>query len=91
MLHTVVSPWWGVTKVVGGFSCDDSLRGDCGLSIGVGKLTSTSLEELQWFNFFLHMGLTDILATFEGLDMGLRGDVIGEDEMSYDDKDEGAG
>nr|GFA17281.1 hypothetical protein [Tanacetum cinerariifolium] len=47
------------------FSCDGSSRGDCGLGLGVGKLTSTSFEELQWFNFFLYMGLTDILATFE--------------------------
>nr|GEZ75770.1 ribonuclease H-like domain-containing protein [Tanacetum cinerariifolium] len=43
------------------------LRGDCGLGFDVGKLTSTSLEELQWFNFFLDMGITDILATFEVL------------------------
>ncbi|GJX85910.1 hypothetical protein Tco_0336684 [Tanacetum coccineum] len=42
-----------------------------GFGIGVGKLTSTSLEELQWFNFFLHVGLTDILATLEGLGKGL--------------------
>ncbi|GJV08941.1 hypothetical protein Tco_1346597 [Tanacetum coccineum] len=42
-----------------GFSCDGSLKGDCALDIGVGRLTSTSLKELQWFNFFLHMGLTD--------------------------------
>ncbi|GJR38891.1 retrovirus-related pol polyprotein from transposon TNT 1-94 [Tanacetum coccineum] len=49
----------------------ESLSGrDCGLGIGVGKLTSTSLEELQWFNFFLHMGLTDILATLKGLSKG---------------------
>ncbi|GJS96444.1 hypothetical protein Tco_0803412 [Tanacetum coccineum] len=45
----------------------DFIEGDCGLGIGVGKLTSTLLEELQWFNFFLRVGLTDILATFEGL------------------------
>ncbi|GJV80331.1 hypothetical protein Tco_1516201 [Tanacetum coccineum] len=64
------------------FSCDGSLRGDCGLGFGVGKLTSTSLEELQWFNFFLHMGLTDILATLQGLGEGLRGEDIGEDKMN---------
>nr|GEU88484.1 bifunctional epoxide hydrolase 2-like [Tanacetum cinerariifolium] len=51
----------------GVFACDGSLIGDYGLGISVGKLTSTSFEELQWFNFFLHVSLTDILTTLEGL------------------------
>ncbi|GJU82470.1 hypothetical protein Tco_1284835 [Tanacetum coccineum] len=64
------------------FACDGSLIGDCGLGIGVGNLTSTSLEELQWFNFFLYVGLTDILATLEGLGKGLLGEDIGEDKFN---------
>nr|GEY47961.1 MAK10-like protein [Tanacetum cinerariifolium] len=49
-------------------TCLRSLKEDCGLGIGVGKLTSTTLDVLQKFNFFFHTGLKDILATFEGLD-----------------------
>nr|GEX46822.1 hypothetical protein [Tanacetum cinerariifolium] len=37
-----------------------------GLVIMILRLTSTSLEELQWSNFFLDVGLTDILATLKG-------------------------
>ncbi|GJY61159.1 hypothetical protein Tco_0461816 [Tanacetum coccineum] len=33
-----------------------------------------------WFSFFLQMGFTLILATLDGLDVGLLGDVIGEDD-----------
>nr|GEV94575.1 ribonuclease H-like domain-containing protein [Tanacetum cinerariifolium] len=38
---------------------------------------------LRGFSFFLQMGFTLILATLDGLDVGLLGDVIGEDD--YDD------
>nr|GEW65890.1 hypothetical protein [Tanacetum cinerariifolium] len=41
------------------------------------------LDVLEGFSFFLQMGLTLILATLDGLDVGLLGDVIGEDD--YDD------
>nr|GEU53689.1 hypothetical protein [Tanacetum cinerariifolium] len=43
----------------------------------------SSLDVLQGFSFFLQMGLTLILATFDGLNVGLLGDVIGEND--YDD------
>ncbi|GJS48154.1 hypothetical protein Tco_0598275 [Tanacetum coccineum] len=48
-----------------------------------GELTLSSLDVLQGFSFFLQMGFTLILATLDGLDVGLLGDVIGEDD--YDD------
>ncbi|GJV64370.1 hypothetical protein Tco_1475198 [Tanacetum coccineum] len=36
------------------------------------------------FSFFLQMGFTLILATLDGLDVGLLGDVIGEDDCDDD-------
>ncbi|GJU54720.1 hypothetical protein Tco_1228434 [Tanacetum coccineum] len=48
-----------------------------------GELTLSSLDVLQGFSLFLHMGFTLILATLDGLDVGLLRDVIGEDD--YDD------
>nr|GEW97521.1 hypothetical protein [Tanacetum cinerariifolium] len=48
-----------------------------------GEFTLSSLNVLQGFSFFLQMGLTLILATLDGLDVGLLGEVIGEDD--YDD------
>nr|GEV62795.1 reverse transcriptase domain-containing protein [Tanacetum cinerariifolium] len=50
----------------------------------IGEFTLSSLDVLQGFSFFLQMGLTLILATFDGLDMGLLGDVIGEDDCDDD-------
>ncbi|GKF26336.1 hypothetical protein Tco_0082230, partial [Tanacetum coccineum] len=47
------------------------------------EFTLSSLDVLQGFSFFLQMGFTLILATLDGLDVGLLGDVIGEDD--YDD------
>ncbi|GKF88176.1 hypothetical protein Tco_0259053, partial [Tanacetum coccineum] len=44
------------------------------------KLTLSSLDVLQGFNFFLQIGFTLILANLDGLDVGLLGDVIGEDD-----------
>nr|GEV68043.1 putative reverse transcriptase domain-containing protein [Tanacetum cinerariifolium] len=49
-----------------------------------GEFTLSSLDVLQGFIFFLQMGLTLILATFDGLDVGLLGDVIGEDDCDDD-------
>ncbi|GJT93158.1 hypothetical protein Tco_1082003 [Tanacetum coccineum] len=49
-----------------------------------GKLTLSSLDVLQGFSFFLQIGFTLILATLNGLDMGLLGDVIGEDDCDDD-------
>nr|GEU33698.1 hypothetical protein [Tanacetum cinerariifolium] len=39
---------------------------------------------LRGFSFFLQMGLTLILATLDGLNVGLLGDVIGEDDYDND-------
>ncbi|GKE59046.1 hypothetical protein Tco_1498231 [Tanacetum coccineum] len=54
--------------------------------IGEVELTLISLKELQMFNFFLQMGFTLILATVEGLGVGLSGDVI----RDYHCDDDGA-
>nr|GEU60623.1 hypothetical protein [Tanacetum cinerariifolium] len=50
----------------------------------IGEFTLSSLDVLQGFSFFLQMGLTLILATLDGLDVGLLGDVIGEDDCDDD-------
>ncbi|GJW20681.1 hypothetical protein Tco_0031303 [Tanacetum coccineum] len=47
-----------------------------------GKLTSSTSDVLQEFNFFLQTGLTDILTTLEDLGKGLCGEDIREDKMS---------
>ncbi|GJU54812.1 putative reverse transcriptase domain-containing protein [Tanacetum coccineum] len=57
-----------------------SLLGDRG-----GELALSSLDVLQEFSFFLQMGFTLILATLDCLDVGLLGDVIGEDDCDDDD------
>ncbi|GJV76750.1 hypothetical protein Tco_1508334 [Tanacetum coccineum] len=49
-----------------------------------GELTLSLLDVLQGFSFFLQMGFTLILATLDGLDVGLLGDVIGEDDCDDD-------
>ncbi|GJZ55398.1 hypothetical protein Tco_0610591 [Tanacetum coccineum] len=43
------------------------------------------LKWLQRFGFFLQMGFTLILATLDGLDVGLLGDVIGGDDCDDDE------
>ncbi|GJW16565.1 hypothetical protein Tco_0024001 [Tanacetum coccineum] len=48
------------------------------------EFTLSSLVVLQGFSFFLQMGFTLILATLDGLDVGLLGDVIGEDDCDDD-------
>ncbi|GJY39417.1 hypothetical protein Tco_0425781 [Tanacetum coccineum] len=53
-------------------------------STNSGKFTLSPLDELQGFSFFLQMGFTLILATLDGLDVGLLGDVIGEDDCDDD-------
>ncbi|GJT20470.1 hypothetical protein Tco_0890407 [Tanacetum coccineum] len=55
--------------------------GDGGLSgFGIGEVALSTFDVLQRFGFFLQMGFTLILATLDGLDVGLLGDVIGEDD-----------
>ncbi|GKF41764.1 hypothetical protein Tco_0125106 [Tanacetum coccineum] len=58
-------------------------RGDVKVSLMQGFVVLSTFEELQMLGFFLQMGFTLILATLDGLDVGLLGDVIGEDD--YDD------
>ncbi|GJZ43200.1 hypothetical protein Tco_0590455 [Tanacetum coccineum] len=63
-----------------------SLLGDRGVSgFGMGEVVLSIFEELQMLGFFLQMGFTLILATLDGLDVGLLGDVIGEDDCDEDE------
>ncbi|GKA50623.1 hypothetical protein Tco_0743696 [Tanacetum coccineum] len=48
------------------------------------EFTLSLLDVLQGFSIFLQMGFTLILATLDGLDVGLLGDVIGEDDCDDD-------
>ncbi|GJU25307.1 hypothetical protein Tco_1163928 [Tanacetum coccineum] len=59
-----------------------------GKVLTIDEFTLSSLEVLQGFSFFLQMGFTLILATLDGLDVGLLEDVIGEDDCDDDDCDE---
>ncbi|GKE99641.1 hypothetical protein Tco_0022992 [Tanacetum coccineum] len=69
------STWLSLLEDRGGVS---------GFGIGVGELTLSSLDVLQEFSFFLQKGFTLILAILDGLDVGLLGDVIGEDDCDDD-------
>ncbi|GJU62659.1 hypothetical protein Tco_1244494 [Tanacetum coccineum] len=63
-----------------------SLLGDRGVSgFGIGEVVLSTFEVLQMLGFFLQMGFTLILATLDGLDVGLLGDVIGEDDCDEDE------
>ncbi|GJV58067.1 ARID DNA-binding domain-containing protein [Tanacetum coccineum] len=59
-----------------------------GKVLTIDEFTLSSLEVLQGFSFFLQMGFTLILATFDGLDVVWLEDVIGEDDCDDDDYDE---
>ncbi|GKB90740.1 hypothetical protein Tco_0963012 [Tanacetum coccineum] len=48
-------------------------------------LLMPQLTNATWFGFFLQMGFTLILATLDGLDVGLLGDVIGGDDCDDDE------
>ncbi|GKB16456.1 hypothetical protein Tco_0850379 [Tanacetum coccineum] len=48
-------------------------------------MANCTFKELQMLGFFLQMGFTLILATLDGLDVGLLGDVIGEDDCDEDE------
>ncbi|GJU21390.1 hypothetical protein Tco_1154732 [Tanacetum coccineum] len=52
---------------------------------GIGEVVLSTFEVLQMLGFFLQMGFTLILATLDGLDVGLLGDVIGEDDCDEDE------
>ncbi|GJZ18650.1 hypothetical protein Tco_0554773 [Tanacetum coccineum] len=62
--------YWFMMKEVSGF--------------GIGEVALSTLDVLQRFGFFLQMGFTLILATLDGLDVGLLGDVIDEDDCDDD-------
>nr|GEV56164.1 stress-response A/B barrel domain-containing protein UP3-like [Tanacetum cinerariifolium] len=59
------------------FGCHFEMELEC-------EFTLSSLDVLQGLSFFLQMGFTLILATLNGLDVGLLGDVIGEDDCNDD-------
>nr|GEX27472.1 hypothetical protein [Tanacetum cinerariifolium] len=59
------------------FGCHFKVELEC-------EFTLSSLDVLQGFSFFLQMGLTLVLATLDGLDVGLLGDVIVEDDCDDD-------
>ncbi|GKD16194.1 hypothetical protein Tco_1205352 [Tanacetum coccineum] len=59
------------------FGCHFKVELEC-------KFTLSPLVVLQGFSFFLQMGFTLIFATLDGLDVGLLGDVIGEDDCDDD-------
>ncbi|GJS26487.1 hypothetical protein Tco_0487107 [Tanacetum coccineum] len=62
------------------FDCHFEMEFEC-----VGEVVLSTFELLQMLGFFLQMGFTLILATLDGLDVGLLGDVIGEDECDEDE------
>ncbi|GKC68700.1 hypothetical protein Tco_1101298 [Tanacetum coccineum] len=62
---------------MGSGGCETS-RGVSGF--GIGEVELSTFDVLQMFVFFLQMGFTLILATLDGLDVCLLGDVIGEDD-----------
>ncbi|GJR36396.1 hypothetical protein Tco_1212080 [Tanacetum coccineum] len=79
---TLVSTWFNVDGV--GMFGDKVIRNvlccverDAWLR---GELTLSSLDVLQGFSFFLQIGFILILATLDGLDVCLLGDVIDEDD-----------
>ncbi|GJW59229.1 hypothetical protein Tco_0105960 [Tanacetum coccineum] len=59
--------------------------GDVKVSLMQGFVVLSTFEVLQMLGFFLQMGFTLILATLDGLDVGLLGDVIGEDDCDEDE------
>ncbi|GJU96680.1 hypothetical protein Tco_1321436 [Tanacetum coccineum] len=67
----------GLMGEMGSRGCETS-RGVSGF--GIGEVELSTFDVLQMFGFFLQMGFTLILATLDGLDVCLLGDVIGEDD-----------
>ncbi|GJW16176.1 hypothetical protein Tco_0020309 [Tanacetum coccineum] len=59
----------------------------CGVSgFGIGEVVLSTFDVLQRFGFFSQMGFTLILATLDGLDECLLGDVIGGDDCDDDER-----
>ncbi|GJV76896.1 hypothetical protein Tco_1508480 [Tanacetum coccineum] len=73
----------GVWRCHCGDDCEDDRIGLSGF--GIGEVVLSIFDVLQRFGFFLQMGFTFILATFDGLDVGLLGDVIGGDDCDDDE------
>ncbi|GJS38553.1 hypothetical protein Tco_0563596 [Tanacetum coccineum] len=48
------------------------------------EVALSTFDVLQRFGFFLQMGFILNLATLDGLDVGLLGDIIGEDDCDDD-------
>ncbi|GJV46410.1 hypothetical protein Tco_1430946 [Tanacetum coccineum] len=75
--HQLGFPYLEIEVVCVEFGCHIEVELEC-------KFTLISLDVLQGFSFFLQMGFTLILATLNGLEEGLLGDVIGEDDCADD-------
>ncbi|GJZ74806.1 hypothetical protein Tco_0639271 [Tanacetum coccineum] len=77
------------------FSCSEELKiGSLGKELFLSEDATRAIPNIGfnlvdvegvWFGFFLQMGFTLILATLDGLDMGLLGDVIGGDDCDDDE------
>ncbi|GJR21149.1 hypothetical protein Tco_0969676 [Tanacetum coccineum] len=59
-----------------------------GKVLTIDEFILSSLKVLQGFSFFLQIGFILILASLDGLDVGLLEDVIGKDDYDDDDCDE---
>ncbi|GKB54693.1 hypothetical protein Tco_0905446 [Tanacetum coccineum] len=75
--HTVKESPVFIGKMAG--SCEEATRQYRHLGFNL------VVVEGLWFGFFLQMGFTLILATLDGLDVGLLGDVIGGDDCDDDE------
>ncbi|GJR99796.1 hypothetical protein Tco_0316305 [Tanacetum coccineum] len=69
----------GLMGEMGSRGCETS-RGEVNVFLDVRIVELSTFDVLQMFGFFLQMGFTLILATLDGLDVCLLGDVIGEDD-----------
>ncbi|GJV16718.1 hypothetical protein Tco_1362041 [Tanacetum coccineum] len=83
------SPLEEVEEDLGHHGLESKVMGECCFVVERdawlrGKFTLIPLDVLQGFSFFLQMGFTLILATLDGLDVSLLGDVIGEDDCDDD-------
>ncbi|GJZ31439.1 hypothetical protein Tco_0576486 [Tanacetum coccineum] len=79
----------GLLAVAGVRRLESKVMSECCFVVEIdawlrGKFTLSPFDVLQGFSFFLQIGFTLILATLDGLDVGLLGDVIGEDDCDDD-------
>ncbi|GJX92927.1 hypothetical protein Tco_0347513 [Tanacetum coccineum] len=66
-------------------TCGDVGNEGCETTCGDVVVSLITLDVLQRFGFFLQIGFTLILATLDGLDVGLLGDVIDDNDCDDDD------